>query len=364
MAGIIIPNTLEDITAEWMTAALGQTGINAQVASVKPENIGEGTGANGVTARLKIAYAPGGGAGPASLIVKLPATSPAVKQVAIRQQFYQNEIHFYDDFADRIAINIPRRYYSGMDEEAGRYALLLEDMAPAVAGNDLTGCTFDEAELAVVEMAKLHAGWWNSPELDSITWLPTGEPNVEAAQDRFQGSVWPGLMTNYGNVLSPTVKEVCRKFIDDFIGTISQFSAMPNTLTHSDYRLANLLIGGPPSSRTVTVVDWQRVARAKGPVDIAFFMVLSLPPEQRREWESTLVQMYYERLLEYGVTHYSLEQCRQDYRLGAFGPTRITLSLAARPDTDLGGGNGKLLQTTLMERVAAAIEDLNLEEFV
>ena len=124
MADIIIPNALEDITPEWMTAALGQTGINAQVASVKPENIGEGTGANGVTARLKMTYGPGGGAGPASLIVKLPATSPAVKQVAIRQQFYQNEIHFYDDFADRIAIKIPRRYYSGMDEEAGRYAFL------------------------------------------------------------------------------------------------------------------------------------------------------------------------------------------------------------------------------------------------
>ena len=52
-----------------------------------------------MTVRLKVAYAAGSNPGPESMIIKLPATAPAVKQVAIRQQFYQNEIHFYDDFA-------------------------------------------------------------------------------------------------------------------------------------------------------------------------------------------------------------------------------------------------------------------------
>ncbi|MCH8940318.1 MAG: DUF1679 domain-containing protein [Chloroflexi bacterium] len=364
MASIPIPSVVEDLTPEWMTAALGQHGIHATATSVTPEAIGEAAGANGVTVRLKVAYAPGSEPGPTSMIIKLPATAPAVKQVAIRQQFYQNEIHFYNDFADRLLVNIPRRYYSGMDEEAELFALLLEDMAPAVTGNDFTGCTYDEAILVVSEIAKLHAPWWNSPELDTIPWLPKGEPNVDVAHARFNESVLPGLMNNYGHTFSSTVKAVCEAFCKNFTSVVDMISAAPYTLTHSDYRLVNLLIGGDPASQTITVVDWQRVAKAKGLVDIAFFTVLSLPPERRREWESSLVETYHAQLVGLGVADYTLEQCRHDYRLCAFAPTRITLSFGARPEADLGGVHGKRLQSTLVERVSAAIEDMNLAEFL
>jgi hypothetical protein len=364
MADISIPSGLDDITAEWLTDALRQGEVNVQVSSVTPEAIGEGTGQNGVTSRLRVTYAAGSAVGPATMIIKLPATAPAVKQNAIRQQFYQNEIHFYDDFTDKLTVNIPRRYYSGMDEKAELFALLLEDMAPAVTGNDFTGCTYDEAVLVVGEMAKLHAPWWNNPELDTIAWLPTGEPNVDVAHARFNESILQGVMSNYGDTFSPTVKEVVEAYCKNFSSVIDMISAAPNTLTHSDYRLVNVLIGGDPPSQTVTVVDWQRVAKAKGLVDIAFFTVLSLPPEHRREWEASLVETYYERLVALGVTDYNLEQCKQDYRLCAFAPTRITLAFAARPETELLGVNGKRLQTTLMERVATAIEDMHLGEFL
>jgi len=364
MADIPIPNSLDDLTPEWMTAALGQHGIDATATLVTPETIGEAAGANGVTMRLKVAYAAGSEPGPASMIIKLPATTPAVKQVAIRQQFYQNEIHFYDDFADRLAVNIPRRYYSGMDEEAGLFAILLEDMAPAVTGNDFTGCTYEEAILAVREMAKLHAPWWNSPDLDSIGWLPTGVPNVTSTHARFNNDVFPGVMANYGHTFSPTVATVVEAFCKNLASVIDMISAAPYTLTHSDYRLVNLLIGGEKLSPMVTVIDWQRVAKAKGLVDIAFFTVLSLPTERRREWESSLVEAYYADLVKLGVADYSLEQCRLDYRLCAFAPMQITMAFGARPDTDLGGEHGKRLQMTMIERISAAIEDLNLREFL
>jgi hypothetical protein len=364
MAGIPIPSSLGDLTPEWVTAALGQHGIDTKASSVTPVNISEAAGANGVTVRLKVTYADGSEPGPASMIIKLPAKAPAVKQVGIRQQFYQNEIRFYDDFADRLAVNIPRRYYSGMDEEAELFAILLEDMAPAVTGNDFTGCTYEEALLAVREMAKLHAPWWNSPDLDSVEWLPTGEPNLAFAHTRFNNEVLLGVMNNYGHTFSPVVKTVVEAFCTDLASVIDMISAAPYTLTHSDYRLVNLLIGGEKLSPTVTVIDWQRVAKAKGLVDIAFFTVLSLSPERRREWESSLVEAYYADLVKLGVTDYSLEQCRLDYRLCAFAPMRIAMGFGARPDTDLGGEHGKRLQETMIDRVSAAIEDMNLREFL
>ena len=364
MGDIAIPSSLEDLTPEWMTDALRQHGIDTEVSSVIHEPISEAAGANGITVRLKVLYASGSNPGPPSMIIKLPASAPAVKQVGIRQQFYQNEIHFYDEFSDRLEVKIPKRYYSGIDEQTELFALLLEDMAPAVSGNDFTGCTYEEALLIVGEIAKLHAQWWNNPELDTIPWLPTGEPNVDFAHTRFRETVLPGVMSNFGHAFSPKVKSVVEAYCKNFSTIVDMISSIPNTLTHSDYRLVNLLIGGSPSPETITVVDWQRVAKAKGLVDIAFFTVLSLSPERRRKWESFLVGSYHEQLLKLGVTSYSLKQCIEDYRLCAFAPTRITLAFGARPDSDLNGINGKQLQTTMIERVSAVIEDMNLAEFL
>ena len=361
---IRVPSGLEDITPEWLTAALRDAGLDVRVASVTPESIGEGVGVNGMTARLHIRYAPGSGAGPASLVAKLPPTLPASKEIGLRLGFYENEIHFYEQVAGRLAVNLPKRYYSGMDTERHDYALLLEDMAPATPGDDAASCTWEEAQAVVAEAPKLHAPWWNSPEMASFTWLPIGEPNVQAANARFQEVLFPATMANYGHTLSATAMRVGEKYSRSLVHVVKQMTARPFTLTHSDYRLVNMLLAGPPAARRVTVLDWQRVALGKGAIDVAFFTVLSLPAEIRQAWQWPLVEEYHQGLLEHGVRGYTLEECQRDYRLCAFAPVRIALAHGSRPRGDLGGPAGERLQALLMERAAAAMEDLEMEEFL
>ena len=364
MADVAVPGGLSDITPEWMTAVLQGRGLDVEVASVTPEVGAEGSGVNGITRRLFLEYARGGDGAPASLVVKLPSTSETIKGVAIRQRFYHNEIYFYDDIADRITVNIPRHYYGGIDDERQNYALLMQDMTPAVVGDDIGSCTKEEAVLAVREIPKLHAAWWEHPDLDSFAWLPVGEPNLAVADARFANEVLPGVMRNYGDELSPKVRGIIERYCSNFTETILSMCTSPRTLTHSDYRLTNMLFGGPPDAREITVLDWQRVAIARGPVDLAFFAVLSLTPELRRAWERELVEQYHDALMAEGVQGYSLEDCWRDYRLCAIGPSRITLSFAARPREDMGGAHLLALQQTLISRVSAAMEDLDMEEFV
>ena len=364
MPDVEVPSGLADITPEWMTAILRARGLDVDVASVTPERGAEGSGVNGITERLLITYDRAAEGAPASLVVKLPSTSAAIKGVAIRQRFYHNEVYFYDDISDKITVNIPRYYYGGIDDERENYALLLEDMAPAVVGDDISGCTKEEALLAVLELPKLHAPWWENPALDSFDWLPVGEPNLAVADARFANEVLPGVMQNYGDALSPTVRGIIERYCSNFTETILKMTTSPRTLTHSDYRLVNMLYGGPPDARAVTVLDWQRVAIARGPIDIAFFAVLSLPTEDRRAWQRELVERYHDALMAEGVKDYSLEECWRDYRLCAIGPSRITLSFSARPRDDMGGGHLLELQQTLISRVAAAMEDLDMAEFV
>ena len=151
----------------------------------------------------------------------------------------------------------------------------MQDMTPAVVGDDIGSCTKEEAVLAVREIPKLHAPWWEHPGLDSFAWLPVGEPNLAVADARFANEVLPGVMRNYGDTLSPKVRGIIERYCSNFTETILSMCTSPRTLTHSDYRLTNMLFGGPPDAREITVVDWQRVAIARGPIDVAFFAVLS-----------------------------------------------------------------------------------------
>ena len=240
--------------------------------------------------------------------------SAAVKGVAIRQRFYHNEIYFYDDIADKATVKIPQYYYGGIDDERQNFALLMQDMTPAVVGDDIGSCSKAEAILAVREIPKLHAPWWENPALDTFEWLPVGEPNLSVADARFANEVLPGVIRNYGDTLSPKVRGIVERYCANFTETILKMCTSPRTLTHSDYRLTNMLFGGPPEAREITVVDWQRVAIARGPVDVAFFAVLSLTPELRRAWERELVEQYHDALMEEGVRDYSLEECWRDYR--------------------------------------------------
>ena len=364
MANVPVPRGIDDVTPEWLTAALGEGGLDVRVASLTKENIGEGVGVNGVTTRLRVDYEPGSAQGPASLVLKLPAALPASKEIGLRLGFYENEIRFYDEMASSVSVNLPRHYYTGMDKERQDYALLLEDMAPAAPGDDIASCSWEEALSIVDELPKLHAPWWNSPKLASFEWLPTGEPNVEAANARFQETLFPATMKNYGDTLSETAKRVSEKYSRGLVHIVKQMTASPFTLTHSDYRLVNMLLGGPEGDRRITVLDWQRVALGKGPIDVAFFTVLSLEPEVRRAWQWDLVERYHAGLLEYGIRDYSLEECKRDYRLCAFAPSRIALAHGSRPRDALGGPVGERLQSTLVARAAAAMEDLDMEEFL
>ena len=73
MANVPVPRGIDDVTPEWLTAALGEGGLDVRVAALTKENIGEGVGVNGVTTRLRVDYEPGSAQGPASLVLKLPA---------------------------------------------------------------------------------------------------------------------------------------------------------------------------------------------------------------------------------------------------------------------------------------------------
>ncbi len=138
MAPVVsIPRHPADVTAEWLGAVL-----DAEVRAVDVVPIG--TGQTGATYRLAVTYARPCEL-PATFAIKLSSQDDTVRdRVALG---YRSEHAFYTGVADHVRIPIPSSHHCEISDDGGDFVLLLADMAPAVQGDQIGGCTPAEAEL-------------------------------------------------------------------------------------------------------------------------------------------------------------------------------------------------------------------------
>lgn len=131
-----------ELTAEWLTHALKNGGaIEAEhVTSYGATIIGEGTGFMGQLANLRLTYDRPEAGAPASLIAKFPAAAQENRDLAMFFHFYEREVGFYQHIAGHVALRTPRCYFSAFEPSNGDFVLLLEDLSPAVVGDQVAGC--------------------------------------------------------------------------------------------------------------------------------------------------------------------------------------------------------------------------------
>jgi hypothetical protein len=339
--------SVDDITPEWTTAVLAQNGIVATVCRVSAVQVGNGQ--MGSCYRLSIGY--DAGDGPERLIVKLPATVSASR--AAGQLGYRCETTFYREFADRLHLDIPRCYFAAMNECGDGFTLVLEDLAPAEAGDQIAGCSVDQARAAAVNVAGLHAPTWNEPSLRELDWLIpdlAAYPEVAAA---FLVDATKQFVDRY--VVTRDTAATLHSFADRFADWATG-RPEPFAMLHSDYRLDNLLFAESGASRPVVAVDWQVVTIGCPLRDIAFLVATGLSTADRRAGENSIVEAYHRRLVALGVDGYSAEKCWEDYRYGLFQGPLITVlgAFVAQPTA-----RGDRMFTIMAERSSTAITDLD-----
>jgi hypothetical protein len=339
--------SVNDLTSEWTTAVLAQNGIAATVSRVSTVPVGNGQ--MGSCYRLFIAY--GAGDGPDRLIVKLPASDPASR--AAGQLGYRCETTFYRTVADRVRLDIPRCYFAAMNASGDGFTLVLEDLAPAEAGDQIAGCSLDQARAAAVNVAGLHAPTWNDSSLRELDWLIpdlAAYPEMAAA---FLVDATAQFVDRYE--VTPDIAATLRGFADRFVDWATG-RPEPFALLHSDYRLDNLLFAQSDTPRPVVAVDWQVVTVGCPLRDVAFMVATGLPTASRRAGEKGIVEAYHRRLVALGVDGYSAEQCWEDYRYGLFQAPLITVlgAFVAQPTA-----RGDRMFTIMAERSSTAITDLD-----
>jgi hypothetical protein len=359
MAAVTIPTSFDALTPEWLTRTLRGNGHidDATITGVQFEPVGQGVGLLCQLARLTLAYdGPAPGA-PRSLVVKIPTTDPRTREMVSVFRFYEREVRFYRDLAGALALPTPRCYHGDVEPTSGDFILLLEDLSASRLGDQLGGCSIEDARLIIREMATLHATWWESPRLEELTWMPVTSDPINKAGVALYPQAWPIFLERFGHALPEAMRRTGEKLGIEVGNILDRFDGGPRTICHGDLRQDNLFFATRPGDPPLTVIDWQISVQGAGTYDVGYFMSQSLDTALRRAHEEELLKLYHGLLVEGGVRDYSYEQMLEHYRwtlLFCFAYPVMGGGLG-----DLSNERGYQLAETMMHRSAAAIVDWN-----
>ena len=345
------------VTSEWLTAVMHRNDHDANVDSFHYDQIGTGQMARCYRFSLKL---DGDQSAPRTMVGKFNSADPETRERAALGGAYRSELMFYRELAADLPMATPHCYYAEIDEEGRNFTLLLEDMSPAVQGDQMEGCTLAAAEKAVDELASLHSATWNNQALQHSAWLPAGRGHLHMSRDGLKECA-PEFIRRLGNQLEPEVLELVDKLGKNFGNLIPLIEKHPGAVAHNDYRADNLLIDDSLQPPVVTAVDWQTLSFGAPLPDVAYFIGASLTTELRRKNEMRLLERYYQKICANGVVDFSWEDCLDGYRSGSFsGLTMAVNAFVFVEETE----RGTEMFMTMARRHAKQILDLQADKLL
>ena len=355
----MIPVRSKDISADWLNEVLHSSGFltGANITALQHEPWGVGEGFVSDMAKLTLTYDGKAPELPKTMIAKLPTTYESARAVALQFNLYEKEIRFYIEVAPRSPIRTPGLIYGEVDSENQRYVLILEDCSCYAQVDQITGLDNDQTKLAALKLADFHARWWDAEDLFSFPWMPKPRgPEAMALIDTFR-VCWDVSAQNedFVKALPEGGREAGLKIYEHFPWLIESVPDNHVTICHIDYRVDNMFFDWDTPSDPLIVFDWGGASISRGVMDLAYLLGGSVATDLRRAVEKDVVRLYHERLLERGVSGYSFDECRNDYRKGLLFFTFIGVLAVA--SLDMSDPRGTELLRVAVPRYFTSIVD-------
>ena len=357
MGDIALPTDIAELTPEYLTAALRHGGhlANGEVVTVDAAPVGAGVGFVGQLARLTLGYSGDRGALPDVMIAKFPIEDPVAKYLARVYGFYRTEAECYRQAATiGLGVPTPEVYLAEVSDDDASTLLLMEDLGAARMADQVSGADLADAEAVIDVGAQLHAAWWASPRLDSLTWLrPLNNPAYMAVGDQYT-QAWPVFAEMFAASVPDTALKVGERLGAQFAPAYDWLMAnRPTTLAHVDFRLDNFFFDRP--GKPVTIIDWQLSVRSVGVFDIGYFIVQSLTTEMRRTHGEALLRRWYDRVVELGVSGYSWAEAQADFHDSVM--VQMSIPVISAANLDPANERGRQLLDCLGTRACQALAD-------
>ncbi len=271
-----LPRTVDDIDARVLSKVMGTT-----VRSVRVLSSDSGTSSR---ARLVVT----GKDVPESVFVKIAAQKAATRLMGELGRLGHTEVRFYSQLAPQLS-GVPNAYGAAFDAWTGRYLLVLEDLPTQSCEfpDTLHPLSVDQAGLIVELLADLHAAFWNRLRRDGrgpLGWLYTPSGDVTS------------LLT--GSLMNASIKRLAQRttipidtgrFIaDNYRAVAALIDTPPHTVMHGDAHPGNMYFRDGKAG----LLDWQAVRRGHPSRELAYTLITSLTPEDRRAAQRDLLDDY------------------------------------------------------------------------
>ena len=306
---VAVPASIDGFTAAFLTEAMQQ-----RVPGLVVEQAEQVDFIHGASSKLRIRLRTNRNDVPNSVIVKGGFEAHS----RVMRDMHANEVNAYRWVVPTLDVNTVDCFYSGLDAN-GDGLVILEDLTLRNVRflRLMEPIGFDLAKDFLTEIARIHARWWNKPELDS-------DPKFAWLQDASEhgGGIWQYFAIlndpdQYGWFRNaPRAAAMPTDLLDPprihaaHTAMIAAHANEPVTINHGDTHLGNLFVTaeGKPA-----FLDWMP---RKGPwsLDVSYFITAALDYTRRREWEGPLLQHYLAALAGFGVEAPSFEQAWHCYR--------------------------------------------------
>ncbi len=299
-------NDIDELTAEWMTRALQVELPGVEVTSLHLGPVRHGSES---TVRVLLGFNRAGHEGrlPATMYVKGQWTSRSLVGI-LGETTHHHEARFYQDVAPLLPeLNVPKCYFASVDTDH-RTTIVMEDLLARNVLLGAAGTTVTPAaayELAE-QLARLHALWFDAPELSSVDWLSQSsarDVDVEqmAAEEAgifgsFKATWWERrTQLPHCEFLPAELRD--RDVVKQALANKYLLEgSLPHCLVHGDPHLGNMFfdLDGRPG-----LYDWSPSVGRWGD-DLNYAIVGSLGVDVRREHEQPILRHYLEHLALHG----------------------------------------------------------------
>lgn len=332
-----LPRTVDEIDPAVLSRVMGTTVRTVRVLSRDA----------GTSSRARLVLT--GKDVPDSVFVKVAAQTAATRLMGELGRLGCTEVRFYRQLAPQV-VGVPYCYGAAFDTWTGRYLLVLEDL-PAEAcefPDTLHPLSADQAGLVVELLADLHATFWNRLPRDGrgpLGWLYTPSGDVTSL---LTGSLMHSSIKRLAERTSIPVRDGV--FIaDNYRAVAALIDTAPHTVMHGDAHPGNMYFHGGKAG----LLDWQAVRRGHPSRELAYTLITSLTPEDRRATQRDLLDDYRRALAAAGGPQLDRDELWLRFRQAALYAYAAPLITAG-----MGGMQVEDIAMEGLRRGVAALEDL------
>ena len=307
-----LPVAYEDLTPEWLTAALCKDIAGAYVESFQIEWSDNGTSNR---CRLALAYNDVGRSAGLPIALFCKSSQGLANRILLGMSGGAfSEVTFYNKFRPHLEIEAPICYFAHLDAESFNSIVMLDDLSHRATEfcSHHTRMPRERAESQIRLLAALHGQSYCKPQvLSALKTIPNWTDYLlntesyglkEGANNGFLAAeaVIPArLYRRHEEVWPKTLESALRH------------RNLPLTLSHGDVHLKNWYITGRGE---MGLSDWQCATHGHWGRDLAYTIGSSLSVEDRRAWERELIEMYLDLLAGEGGEATSFDEAWEHYR--------------------------------------------------